>query len=467
MTQPEQVRVRYREGQRLTVDDLTTEQDYLIATRRRHDLSGHGPGVVRGLRVSIDAGGFTVEPGMAVDDGGRVLASPEPLRTTWAELPAEHPGALDLWLRHEEEASADRVAEGVTLLIVPVAEVSSRVAAPTAPPAGTAVYLGRLAATGDGQYEPVPTALTYPPAVAEVITAQTGTSLLLGVDPVLAVRAPGDAGPPLAVGRSGAATVTGPLASAEVDLQPTRPLRFAEPVAEPAAASPWRWYRTDLRSQGVITGRVSRVELGAPTSTDVAAWYRFTVAADPAGENPPLTVDAGAVTTVGGDLTVLGSLVYAPLGDDPEDSRLAEKLLGTWVDAVAAASSAVDARFTGSGLVVEDALELLMAPATTPVVDDTFFWELVVHNTTDDLVTGVTVATLTEVGSEVTQDKPVEGQRLAAGDRTAALVVDVPLPADIDRVHVMASAFGVLPGGQIAFGTAVLDWRRPEPPPNP
>lgn len=453
MTSPEQVRVRHREGQTLTVDDLTTEQAYLVAGRRRHDVTGHGPGIVRGLRLTADGIGLTVEPGMAVDVFGRALVMPTPSRVTWAEL-AEDAAALDLWLGHHEEATTDRVHEGVTLTITGIADPAAAVAS-----AGESVYLGRLVAAGDGRYETVDNAVTYPFAVAEEITAHTGTSMLLGVEPVLAVRVPG--GTALAVSDSGDVTVDGPLTAADIDLR--RPLRFAEPVAEPAAAAPWRWYRTDQRADGVVTGHAMRVEVGAPTSSDVASWFRFAVEGDPAAEAPPLAVDAGAVTTVGGELTVQGPLVYAPLGDDPEDARLASTLLDSWVDGIATASAAIDERLTGSGLVLEGALEVALTAATPPVTDKTFHWSLVLHNTTDDLVTGLTVVTVTVTKSRVTENKPVVGERLAAGERTTPLDQPVAVAAD-DFVRVTANAFGVLPGGQIAYGSGVLHWPPPPPP---
>lgn len=455
MTNPEQVRVRHREGQTLTVEDLTAEQDHLVATRRRHDVTGHGPGIAHGLGLRADDVGCMVDPGMAVDAAGHLLVVPAPLRLTWAELDPDGAAALDLALWHEEEATTDRVFDGVALRIARITDPDSAAA-----PATGSVYLGRLVAT-DGRYEPVDSAVTYPFAVAEEMTAQTGTSLLLGVDPVLAVRVPG--GTPLAVGRFGDATVDGPLASADVDLQKTRSLVFAEPTPEPAAAAPWRWYRTDLRTDGVVTGHAMRVEVGAPTSSDVASWFRFAVEGE--AEVPPLAVDAGAVTTVGGDLTVAGPLVYAPLGDDPEDTRLEAALLEKWVESIATASAAVDERLTGSGLVVEGALTLTLTAAKPPVTDKKFHWSLSVHNETDELVTGLTVVTVTVTKSQATKDKPEVPGRLAADERTPPLDQVVSLADGDEWVSVTANAFGVLPGGQIAYGNGPLHWPPPPLPP--
>jgi len=81
-------RVLYREGQCLTVHDLRDEQEYRIGLMQDHLRLGHGRGVVRGLQLrssgsSKPAPGslqvfeqehnLTLDPGVAVDPGYRVL----------------------------------------------------------------------------------------------------------------------------------------------------------------------------------------------------------------------------------------------------------------------------------------------------------------------------------------------------------------------------------------------------------
>ena len=70
-------RVNYFDGERLSADDFTTEQQYLMEKRRLHNQLLHGIGIVSGLDVSISsdqsAPAVIVEPGVAVDRGGREL----------------------------------------------------------------------------------------------------------------------------------------------------------------------------------------------------------------------------------------------------------------------------------------------------------------------------------------------------------------------------------------------------------
>ena len=90
------MRVRYFEGQRLRAEDLRAEQEYLIALERRHNLTQHGPGIVRGLDLGTDwTGAPIIRAGVAVDEEGRVLvlerASPvDEVQDAWL-IPCETP----------------------------------------------------------------------------------------------------------------------------------------------------------------------------------------------------------------------------------------------------------------------------------------------------------------------------------------------------------------------------------------
>jgi hypothetical protein len=82
-------RPRYFSGRLLTASDFQEEQDYTRETMWRHNLCLHDPGIVKGLRVTLDAdapagGGFAivVSPGCAIDYTGRELCLCEPLRCT-------------------------------------------------------------------------------------------------------------------------------------------------------------------------------------------------------------------------------------------------------------------------------------------------------------------------------------------------------------------------------------------------
>ncbi|MFN8564815.1 MAG: hypothetical protein U0703_25050 [Anaerolineae bacterium] len=63
------MRVHYYDRQFLRAQDFTDEQAYQIAMRRRHNLSHHIWGIVRGLELEFNQpdGVFVIKPGIAVD----------------------------------------------------------------------------------------------------------------------------------------------------------------------------------------------------------------------------------------------------------------------------------------------------------------------------------------------------------------------------------------------------------------
>lgn len=485
MIEPELARPRYREGQRLGRDDLVAEQDYLIATRRRHDINGHGWGIAHGLGLSAGTAGITIDPGLAVDGYGRALIVPEPIRLRWADLPSDV-SALDLWLWHQEKTTVDRVTEEVCVQILRVERTSAvRHAAladseidGAATRSGAAadspywpVYLGRLVA-GDGgtpPYVPAPSRLSYPIAVAETVTAPSGVAMNLDADPLLAVDVPNGEGIParrLEVTTDRGTSIIGSAVTAGAVLAPGEPLRFVAPVAAPEHAWPWRWYHAQTRVEGAITGNALRIEMGEPATTDIPEWYRFAVVSTSDSPQvapppqPPLAVDAGGTTTIGGTLTVRGPLVRAPLGDDPDDARLQDKLLGTWVDSVDAASRAVDARFSG-GLVDSSALSVALSLANPPATDNprTLHYQLTVTNTGRAPVTNMSVFTAITVNGTRSTETPVKGEQLAAsGQLSRSLTVVISRGA---HVHVAATALGVLSGGRVGYGSGELDYLDP------
>src|SRR5499426_1648544 len=67
-------RVRYFDGQFLSVDDLTTEQSYFREKQRLRNRLLVGWGIVSGLEVSVGKTVVTVSPGVALDpDGNEVI----------------------------------------------------------------------------------------------------------------------------------------------------------------------------------------------------------------------------------------------------------------------------------------------------------------------------------------------------------------------------------------------------------
>lgn len=105
-------RVQFRDGQVLNAGDLNAASDHRRSLRRRHDLGAHGWGIVWGLELTAEAGGFVVAAGLAWDGYGRSLFLSNELFRAW-RLPAP-PGAeaetifkrlgsqaVDVWLQYD------------------------------------------------------------------------------------------------------------------------------------------------------------------------------------------------------------------------------------------------------------------------------------------------------------------------------------------------------------------------------
>jgi hypothetical protein len=69
-------RVRYFDGQMLSVDDLRAEQEYHRSMRYLHNRL-HGSGVASGLDVGAAGGELHVGPGLAIDAVGREIVLTE------------------------------------------------------------------------------------------------------------------------------------------------------------------------------------------------------------------------------------------------------------------------------------------------------------------------------------------------------------------------------------------------------
>ena len=66
-------RPRYFDGEILSANDFTTEQEYHRAKLRRHNRYLHGWGVVSGFSVSVRDGSVIVESGVAIDCAGNEI----------------------------------------------------------------------------------------------------------------------------------------------------------------------------------------------------------------------------------------------------------------------------------------------------------------------------------------------------------------------------------------------------------
>lgn len=128
-------RPHYFAGALLSVDDLTSEQNYHREKQRRHNLHCHGYGIVQGLHVSTahneSASTVTIEPGVAIDPGGNEI---ELCATAQLPLP-DSPTTIQVGIRFLERLSApvpsrsdpaspgsqpSRTEEGCEVLLSPI-----------------------------------------------------------------------------------------------------------------------------------------------------------------------------------------------------------------------------------------------------------------------------------------------------------------------------------------------------------
>src|SRR4051812_8777957 len=99
-------RVSYRDQQVVARADLTSEQQYLITARRRHNLAPHLWGIVAGLDVQVAGGVVSIGAGSAVDGYGRELTLVENIDVPPSALLELNASRVALWLIYD---SVDRV----------------------------------------------------------------------------------------------------------------------------------------------------------------------------------------------------------------------------------------------------------------------------------------------------------------------------------------------------------------------
>jgi hypothetical protein len=140
-------RPRFFSGRLLTAADLSDEQNYHIATHRRHLRALHGSGIVDGLRVTDDGdrGTLAIEPGLAIDAHGREIAlaeratiaiPPDSAAPAWIVLEYAERLVDPVPVSTDETMQPSRIEEGCRVVVAP------------SPDSGVAV--ARVVRDGDG-----------------------------------------------------------------------------------------------------------------------------------------------------------------------------------------------------------------------------------------------------------------------------------------------------------------------------
>ncbi|KFB75047.1 hypothetical protein [Candidatus Accumulibacter cognatus] len=109
-------RLHYFNHQFLVESDFTDEQQYHLAMRRRHNAALHDYGVADGLAVSRSGDReITIQPGMAIDRGGRELVLLDSRIVSLSDSAAFPAGAtVHVTIAYHEEGSDPSTATGVT-----------------------------------------------------------------------------------------------------------------------------------------------------------------------------------------------------------------------------------------------------------------------------------------------------------------------------------------------------------------
>lgn len=113
MTDNRITRVHYFERQYLGAQDFNDEQAYHVAMRRRHNITQHSWGIVRGLELEFNEkdNAFVVRPGVAVDGFGRELILFEPRQYEVNVFDTTGSDKVDLWLEYRKRSNQSSAAQ--------------------------------------------------------------------------------------------------------------------------------------------------------------------------------------------------------------------------------------------------------------------------------------------------------------------------------------------------------------------
>jgi hypothetical protein len=357
-------RVRFREGQVLLARDLNDEQAYHTAMRRRHNISHHTWGIVRGLLLAEQERRFYVTPGMAVDGYGRELVVPASL-----ELPervCDRPlfdvfgDRVAVWLVYSRvsEAQCGPAAGGrwcvqALLRLTDVQDAPDprspvilpvgwgpEACLPDDPEVEWPVYLGSVKKSGEIDLSHRP----YAGLVGEEVRAASGRARVqvgaetAGDERRFAVSLADESGAwtdRLSIGRTGDVTVRGSTAVGQglvlvAGDEGVPGIGLGPLAAPPEAARPWQIYHAPKTQEPGSTGAL-RFEIEHPGKEVDASAYRLSVGAWTGSSFVPCLSVAGDCTVkLGADLCVKGQIVRAPIAPDPDDPEFVAALGQAW-----------------------------------------------------------------------------------------------------------------------------------------
>lgn len=391
---PGRGRVQYLEGRVLTARDLMDEQESRIAAWRRHRVAHHGPGVLQGLDVSLDSTALAIQPGNAVDAGGRELRVRDPIQTSAADVARQvdlgDTGTATLavalvWARRPEtrqsggenpgpESSAVWIEETRLVFLrdedSPGGQEGGEIVAGQdlgdAVETGSPVRVGRVRLVGspepafelisdpeEERYGFLRAASVGPPSGAvgfelarrvdaasfaiRVAQAERGalwpTTAFEAVTRTLTGGTPAEGRQTDALGDAQVRLGGGLVTGGDLVLQ--RPATWDPLPLPPESAAPGQVYRTtEPQDEGPVSEL--RFEIGNPAPGGVADKASFAVVqgAGPQTGNaataPLFTVIADGSVVVPGNLVVQGDLVEAPIQADSADPRLLPELVERW-----------------------------------------------------------------------------------------------------------------------------------------
>lgn len=380
-------RVRYRERQPLRTADLTAEQSYLIAMRRRHNIGPHIWGIARGLQLTMRGRDLLVSPGFAIDGYGRELIVTAQVLVPESTLLKVGADSVDVWLRYgladaESEQLGpwqcgtgfhDRTDEVASTVVTAAKQgLDPRLPPdvlsedlnfspdrePVDSPTQTwSVYLGRLQRPNAGSPFAVQAA-DRPWCALVGCTVKSpdgfGEMQVDGEIPeqpsrfaVSTANEEGTLAERLTIDRSGKVLITGDasvnndlhIADAPVDESWGLGFKSAGPL--PTAATPWQIYRAAIPVKDASPINQLRIEIGGPDKKADPKGFLATVCySQGAVVNDGLSIFSDLAVKVSGVLKVEGQLVESPIPADASDPRFQAAVVNAWASGITAGTQA-------------------------------------------------------------------------------------------------------------------------------